>query len=65
MLPYVIAPLVILAIALAWIGVQYITRRYARRHPEFGPWREPRGCGLGCTCDEPCEERKKNEAARN
>ncbi len=63
MIRFLIATTLIFAIALAWIGVQYVTRWYARRHPEFGPWREPRGCGLGCTCDEPCEERRNRTDA--
>lgn len=59
MMPYLIAMLLILLIALTWVGVQYAYRAFALRHPEWGPARESFGCGMMCTCDEPCEEQKQ------
>lgn len=58
-LHYIGTVALILGIALCWVGVQYGYRRFAWRHPEFGPARESFGCGLACTCDEPCEKQKK------
>ena len=58
---YAIATLLILGIALAWIGVQYLYRRFAWRHPEFGPVQERVGCGMSCTCEEPCENRTERK----
>lgn len=34
-----------------WVVIQESARRYARRHPEFGPAREEGGeCGISCGC---------------
>jgi hypothetical protein len=46
---YLIAMLIMLALVFAWVAVQAAARRYAARHPEFGPLREDgkEGCG-GC-----------------
>ena len=33
-----------------WILVQQLARQFARRHPEFGPYVEKRGCGGNCSC---------------
>ena len=54
---YVTAMGLTLAILLGWIGVQRMYRRFAARHPEYGPPRECLGCGLAC----PCEERYKED----
>lgn len=56
--PYITAMGLILMIGLSWVGIQYAYRRFAWRHPEFGPLREHFGCGMACTCSEPCEEQK-------
>lgn len=56
---YVIAVGLILVIAGSWVGVQYFYRWFALRHPEFGPARESLGCGMMCTCDQPCEKQKR------
>lgn len=61
---YLVAAGVILGIALCWVGVQYAYRRFAWRHPEFGPIREIFGCGMACTCSEPCEAKKKKDERR-
>ncbi len=51
MLKFVVAPLVILTVLLGWIGVQQLYRRFALRHPEYGPYRDDdTGCGSGCLC---------------
>jgi hypothetical protein len=48
----VLAILIILAVLTGWIGVQFLARSFAARHPEFGPAREDgEGCGgLLCLC---------------
>ncbi len=52
MLKFVVAPLVILTVLLGWVGVQHLYRRFALRHPEYGPFRDgDMGCGGGCLCD--------------
>lgn len=57
---YLIAVVVILAIALAWVTVQHWSRRFSARHPEYGPAVESMGCGKACVCEEtdPCPQRK-------
>ncbi len=50
--PYLIAIGLILAVALGWVAVQYAARRFALRHPEYGPHRECIGCGRACTCED-------------
>lgn len=48
---YMVAIAVILLVLLGWIAVQHAARRFAARHPEFGPAREEgSGCGSGCGC---------------
>lgn len=44
---YLLASALIFVILLAWVGVQGVYRRFARRHPRLGPYRED-ACG-GCT----------------
>lgn len=47
--------LVLLALLAGWIAVQAAARRFARRHPETGPYREA-GCSHGCgSCAERCD----------
>jgi len=52
LIPYALTVLIILALLAGWIGVQHIARRFADRHPEFGPAREEgSGCGgIFCLC---------------
>lgn len=51
MVTYLIAMLIILALLAGWVGVQHLSRAFARRHPEYGPPREEgAGCGLFCLC---------------
>ena len=50
MLRYLLAVMIVLVLLLGWSGTQALARRYAQRHPEFGPAREEgAGCG-GCNC---------------
>jgi hypothetical protein len=37
----------IFVLLVGWILVQQVARLFARRHPEFGPYQERRGCGGG------------------
>ncbi len=42
---------VILLLMLGWVLVQRLARLFARRHPEFGAYREGGSCGSGhCSC---------------
>lgn len=42
---------VILLLMLGWVLVQQMARLFARRHPEFGAYREGGSCGSGnCSC---------------
>lgn len=53
MLDFLIAPLLVFIVLAGWLLVQFASREFARRHPEFGPPREAGGgCGGsgGCAC---------------
>ena len=52
MLKMLLAGGVIFGVLLAWIAVQGLAREFARRHPEWGPYRERGGCSAGgeCSC---------------
>jgi hypothetical protein len=60
MLEYVVIPVVILAVLSGWLAVQALARRFAARHPEYGPARECLGCGLGCACAHQDDEEHKS-----
>ncbi len=65
--PYLAAAGLILGLLLAWVTVQQWARRFAARHPEFGPHRERAGCGLACPCDadEPCPNGRRKPEGGN
>lgn len=44
---YAITVALIFLLLTAWILVRQLARRFARRHPEFGPYRERGACGSG------------------
>jgi hypothetical protein len=49
MLTYLITIGLILALMGGWIAVERFYRRFARRHPDLGPYREQGGrCGGHC-----------------
>lgn len=51
MFKYLIAMAVILVVLLGWIWVQAQARKFAARHPEYGPAKEEgAGCGKSCLC---------------
>jgi hypothetical protein len=51
MLQILAAMLLVPALLLGWILVQEAARRFARSHPELGPFREEGGgCGGNCGC---------------
>ncbi len=51
MLNFLIAMAIIFTLMLAWIWVQQKSRKFAARHPEFGPAKEEGlGCGKNCGC---------------
>jgi hypothetical protein len=51
MVDFIIASVAILLLLCGWLLVQLLARRYAARHPEFGPAREEgSGCGHSCMC---------------
>ncbi len=55
---YLVAIAVMLGLVFVWLAVQTAARRFAARHPEFGPAREEgeESCG-GCSssCGGHCE----------
>jgi len=59
MFNFLIASGIIMLVLFGWIAVQNLARRFAERHPEFGPYVEKRGCGGNCTCASG-EDCKKN-----
>ena len=47
---YILAIGIVLIVMLGWVAVQQMARRFAAKHPEFGPYPESTGgCG-GCGC---------------
>ena len=50
MVKFVLASLVIFVVMVAWLYVQDLYRRFARRNPGLGPYRSDRGCGGSCSC---------------
>ena len=53
---------IIFAAFAFWVCIQESARRFARRHPEFGPAREEGGeCGVSCGCPnwKKCQDRAK------
>ena len=50
MLKFILATLVIMLVLTGWVFVQHLARGFARKHPEFGPYRERGGCGGNCSC---------------
>ena len=64
MFKYLIAIAVILVFLLGWVWVQGHARKYAARHPEFGPAREEgSGCGKSCLCNgKQCESKPTDSA---
>jgi len=56
MVDFIVAPIAIFVLFGGWLLVQDISRKFAKRHPEFGPYREEgSGCGGGC---HNCSDRK-------
>jgi hypothetical protein len=61
---------IIFAAFAFWVVIQESARRFAKRHPEFGPAREEGGeCGISCSCanwktcrDRACAETKCDRA---
>jgi len=51
MVDFIIAIGLVLVLLTGWIYIQQLARRFAARHPEFGPAREEgSGCGKSCMC---------------
>ena len=51
MINYLLAILIILLSLWGWVMVQDWSRKFAARHPEFGPVRdEGENCGTSCLC---------------
>lgn len=42
-----LAPLIVFAMLVFWVGVQQLYQRFAARHPQLGPFRPSGG---GCSC---------------
>ena len=41
---------VVFVVLLGWVAVQHLAREFARRNPQWGPYREGGGCGGHCSC---------------
>ncbi len=51
MFNFLIAMGVIFFLMIGWIWVQQASRKFAQKHPEFGPAKEEGlGCGKTCGC---------------
>lgn len=51
MIDFIVAIGAILLLLSGWIFIQQLSRRYAHKHPQFGPAREEgNGCGTSCLC---------------
>lgn len=51
MINFLITVVVIFSLMLGWILVQQASRKFAAKHPEFGPAKEEGlGCGKSCGC---------------
>lgn len=61
---YVVAILSMLALLAAWVAVQSIARRFARRHPEFGEYREERGGCCGACSGSSCSRKSEGGEER-
>jgi len=62
MLDYLQASALILLVLTGWILVQQASRRFAQRHPQFGPAKEEgSGCGKSCLCKGGQCERNKTD----
>ncbi len=57
---YAISILIVFAMLAGWVLVQHLGRRFAARHPEFGP---PREEGSGCCMGRGKEERQGPQCA--
>ena len=56
MTTYITTIALIFLLLLAWVVVQQVARLFARRHPQFGAYRERGSCGGGCGhCGDACE----------
>ncbi len=64
MLNFLIAMGIIFILMSGWILIQQAARKYAAKHPEFGPAKEEGlGCGKNCGCGaNSCE--KSSETVR-
>jgi hypothetical protein len=51
MVDFIIAPVAIFILFGSWLLVQHITREFAKRHPELGPYHEE-GSGCSGSCHE-------------
>ena len=58
---YIVGMLLVPALLIGWLVVQQVARRFAKTHPEFGPYREEGGgCGNSCGCKGSSCQRKDN-----
>ena len=50
MVEFVLASAVIFVVMVAWLYVQDLYHRFARHHPELGPFRSEGSCDGSCSC---------------
>ncbi len=65
MVKAILAGGVIFGVMVGWLYVQELYRRFARRHPELGPYRGEGGCGGSCSCRKggcPAPSTNRNDA---
>ncbi len=62
MLNFFIAIGIIFVLISGWILIQQAARKYAAKHPEFGPAKEEGlGCGKNCGCGAVCDKTKLSD----
>jgi hypothetical protein len=60
MLRYLVTVALVLAMLAGWVAVQRLARRFARRHPEFGEFKEDGGECCGACLGEACDRKDSN-----
>ncbi|KOR29817.1 hypothetical protein TI04_07690 [Achromatium sp. WMS2] len=58
MVDFIVAPILVFLLLGGWLLTQKVTRDFAVKHPELGPFKEDgAGCGGNCSgCQQQCED---------
>lgn len=63
---FVMAPLVIFLVMVGWVMVQRMYLRFARRYPQWGPYRrEDGGCSCGSARGDSCDASARRACERS